>query len=183
MPRASSPPSERPPGSTAGRSARTSATSAARAWRARGAQRPRARTIRESMVCGPTLSTLELPHGQLVGAADRRVRLRARRGGPRERRARSVRVGAMGERTSYTPGTFCWVELSTSDVGQAKTFYAELLGWEYEDLPVGAGVDYTMARLGGRDVAALQPLRQAGMPPNWLNYVAADDADAVANRA
>jgi predicted enzyme related to lactoylglutathione lyase len=89
----------------------------------------------------------------------------------------------MGERTSYTAGTFCWVELSTSDPDAAKVFYAQIFGWEFEDLPVGDGMVYSMARLGGKDVAALQPLRGEGVPPNWLNYVAVDDVDAVAARA
>jgi predicted enzyme related to lactoylglutathione lyase len=89
----------------------------------------------------------------------------------------------MGERTSYTAGTFCWVELSTSDLEAAKGFYAGVLGWEIEDVPVGDGMVYAMARLDGKDVAALQPLRNERVPPNWLNYVAVDDADAAAARA
>jgi predicted enzyme related to lactoylglutathione lyase len=93
----------------------------------------------------------------------------------------------MGERTEYTPGTFCWVDLSTSDQPGAKDFYAGLLGWEAEDLPVGDGVSYSMQRLGGRDVAAISPQqpqqRDAGVPPLWNSYVAVESADATAGRA
>ncbi|MEA2398499.1 MAG: uncharacterized protein QOK25_2055, partial [Thermoleophilaceae bacterium] len=38
----------------------------------------------------------------------------------------------MGERTQYTPGTFCWTDLSTTDQDAAKAFYAALFGWEAE---------------------------------------------------
>ena len=55
----------------------------------------------------------------------------------------------MGERTSYTPGTFSWTDLTTTDQESAKAFYTALFGWEAIDNPVGDGVYYTMMRLGG----------------------------------
>jgi predicted enzyme related to lactoylglutathione lyase len=93
----------------------------------------------------------------------------------------------MGERTEYTPGTFCWTDLSTSDQDAAKGFYGGLFGWEPDDLPVGDGVSYSMMRLAGKDVAAISPQqqqqREAGIPPTWNSYVAVEDADAAADRA
>jgi predicted enzyme related to lactoylglutathione lyase len=93
----------------------------------------------------------------------------------------------MGERTQYPPGTFCWIDLATTDQAAAKSFYAELFGWEAEDLPVGDGASYSMMRLGGKDVAAIaeqpQQQRDAGVPPAWNSYVSVDDADAAAERA
>jgi predicted enzyme related to lactoylglutathione lyase len=32
----------------------------------------------------------------------------------------------MGKRESYESGTFCWVDLSTTDAGGAKAFYGGL---------------------------------------------------------
>ena len=56
----------------------------------------------------------------------------------------------MGERTSYTPGTFSWAELVTSDADAAKSFYSQLFGWEYEDNPTGPdGPVYSMAQRDG----------------------------------
>jgi predicted enzyme related to lactoylglutathione lyase len=93
----------------------------------------------------------------------------------------------MGERTQYTPGTFSWTDLTTTDQGAAKAFYAGLFGWEIEDVPVGDGVFYSMARVGGKTVAAISPqpqmLRDAGAPPTWNSYVSVADVDAVAARA
>jgi len=68
----------------------------------------------------------------------------------------------MGERTGYTPGTFCWVELTTTDQAAAKQFYGELFGWEAEDMPVGPGMVYSMMRLDGKVVGAItgQPQQQ-----------------------
>jgi predicted enzyme related to lactoylglutathione lyase len=88
----------------------------------------------------------------------------------------------MGERTSHPPGTFSWVDLSTSDPAGAKGFYGELFGWEFDDQPVGDGIVYTMCRLDGGEVCALSEQqdqeRSMGIPPHWNNYVTVDDVDA-----
>ena len=93
----------------------------------------------------------------------------------------------MGERSGYTPGTFSWVDLSTSDQDAAKAFYGALFGWQAEDLPVGDGGVYSMMRIDGRDVAAIsaQPAqqREAGVPPLWNSYVTVEGADTTAERA
>jgi predicted enzyme related to lactoylglutathione lyase len=34
-------------------------------------------------------------------------------------------------------GALCWHELVTADLDRAKSFYGELLGWEYQALPSG----------------------------------------------
>lgn len=95
-----------------------------------------------------------------------------------------VASALVGERTSYTPGTFSWVDLATTDQESAKGFYGSLLGWEYEDMPMGDSQVYSMARLGGRDVTAIGPLQGGdGVPPHWNCYVSVADADAAAARA
>jgi hypothetical protein len=90
----------------------------------------------------------------------------------------------MGTRTSYTPGTFSWVDLTTSDQEGAKGFYADLFGWSFEDRPAGEGVVYSMASVEGEDVAAIAPLPPGDPgPPRWNNYVTVADAEAAAARA
>ena len=89
----------------------------------------------------------------------------------------------MGERTSYRPGTFCWVDLWALDVAVAKRFYAELLGWELEEVELPDSPPYTVARIAGKAVCGLyQPPGYPG-PPAWASYVAVEDADEVAGRA
>lgn len=92
----------------------------------------------------------------------------------------------MSERTTYTPGTFSWTDLTTPDQAAAKDFYSELFGWEGEDFPVGEGVSYSIMRIGGKDVAAISPQqpqqREAGAPPAWNSYVTVESADDAASR-
>jgi predicted enzyme related to lactoylglutathione lyase len=93
----------------------------------------------------------------------------------------------MGERTQYSPGTFCWTDLTTTDQQAAKSFYGGLFGWEAEDMPVGDDASYSMMRLGGKDVAAIsaqpQQQREAGVPPTWNSYVSVESADETAEKA
>src|SRR5438477_377351 len=93
----------------------------------------------------------------------------------------------MPERTSYTQGTPNWVDLPTSDQAAAKAFYAGLFGWTYDDQPMGEGQVYSMAMLGGHQVAAIstQPaeMAAAGAPPMWNTYLAADSVDDAAAAA
>jgi predicted enzyme related to lactoylglutathione lyase len=85
----------------------------------------------------------------------------------------------VGERTSYEPGTFCWVDVATSDQAGAKAFYGALFGWSAHDVPGGEGATYTRAQLGGTDVAGIY----AGAPTRWTSYVCVEDADATVARA
>jgi uncharacterized protein len=93
----------------------------------------------------------------------------------------------MGERTKYTPGTFSWTDLTTTDPDAAKTFYGELFGWSAIDNPVGEGMVYSMMQIGGKDVAAIsaQPeqQREMGVPPAWNSYITVESADRALERA
>jgi len=93
----------------------------------------------------------------------------------------------MGQRTNYTPGTFSWTDLSTTDQPAAKHFYGELFGWQANDLPAGEGVVYSIMSVDGKDVAAIspqpEPQREAGAPPMWNSYVTVESADAALETA
>lgn len=92
--------------------------------------------------------------------------------------------------TKHTPGTTSWIDLATPDQDGAKSFYADLFGWTYEDIPI-AGTDgqavYTMASLGGETVAGIfaQPpaMQEQGIPPMWQVYLTVEDADATVDKA
>ena len=89
----------------------------------------------------------------------------------------------MGERTSYAPGTFSWVDLQTDDLDGAKQFYGALLGWSYDDIPIGEGSVYSMAQVQGHNVAGLGERQDESIPPHWNCYVTVADVDASAARA
>ena len=70
----------------------------------------------------------------------------------------------------------CWVDTEQPDPDAACRFYGELFGWRFEDaVPADAPGSYQIARLGGRDVAAIAS--RSDQPVAWNTYVAVDDAD------
>lgn len=84
-------------------------------------------------------------------------------------------------------GTFCWLDLATTDTAGAKKFYSEIFGWEILDIPVGENMVYTMLNLNGKPVAALNEMqpdqRAMNAQPFWLSYIAVDNADETMAKA
>ena len=92
----------------------------------------------------------------------------------------------MSEIDSYAPGTPCWVELATSDIDAARTFYTGVFGWDYEVAGPEAG-NYVIPQVKGRAVAGMMTQgdeeRAQGIPPHWRTYVSVASADDTAARA
>ena len=87
----------------------------------------------------------------------------------------------------HPAGSFCWIELATTDQKAAKDFYSSLFGWSPQDSPIGPNEVYTIFKLEGRDAAAGYTLREDqrahGVPPNWMIYITVDSADQAAAKA
>lgn len=78
----------------------------------------------------------------------------------------------------------CWVDTDQPDPVAAAQFYSGLFGWETEDtMPDEADGHYFMARLSGRDAAAISSMHEGGPPfAVWNTYVRVDSADATAEK-
>ena len=87
----------------------------------------------------------------------------------------------------HAPGTFCWIELATTDQDAAKKFYSQLFPWSISDVPMGPSGNYTMFQIDGRSAAAAytitDEMRSEGVPPHWDLYVSVENADEAAKRA
>jgi len=83
-------------------------------------------------------------------------------------------------------GDLSWCELMTTDVEAAKKFYKELVGWTYEDMPMGEAGMYTVFKAGEQAVGGMMPMVKdlpPGVPPHWTSYITVKDAEAVAKKA
>ena len=89
--------------------------------------------------------------------------------------------------TPWPPGTPCWVDLLTGDLGTARLFYEQLFGWAFSaagDPELTGG--YEIATLHGKNVAGAmaQGAEQADHPSVWTVYLAVEDvaktAEAIA---
>jgi predicted enzyme related to lactoylglutathione lyase len=89
----------------------------------------------------------------------------------------------MPDKTDYTPGTPCWVDLATPDVAAAGRFYGKLFGWEIAPVEDKDAGGYTMLKRNGKEVAALGPKQDEHQPTAWTSYVSVEDADKTAELA
>jgi hypothetical protein len=83
------------------------------------------------------------------------------------------------------PGTYCWAELTTTDLDAAKRFYGDVFG-----LSTKASDDETMAYIEfQRDGASIGGMMlppetvPVDQPPFWGVYFAVEDADATVAKA
>lgn len=85
--------------------------------------------------------------------------------------------------TKYPQGAFSWADNSSSDPIAAKAFYLALFGWQCVDIPIGAGLTYTVFQMDGANVCALSGMLpdqlRAGVASQWNNFVTVDDVDAM----
>jgi predicted enzyme related to lactoylglutathione lyase len=91
----------------------------------------------------------------------------------------------MPERDGYIAGVPCWIDTSQPDPEAALPFYHDLFGWEFQnEMPQGSEGKYFIARLRGRDVAAVGSIPE-GAPPmaTWNSYIRVDSADETATKA
>jgi predicted enzyme related to lactoylglutathione lyase len=82
-----------------------------------------------------------------------------------------------------TEGGFVWYELITRDPDAAARFYAEVVGWSIEVVPMPE-FDYCLAKVGDRRIAGIMPPpvdRPADVPDAWYGYVSVADVDASAD--
>lgn len=91
-----------------------------------------------------------------------------------------------GEEIAGVPGARSWNELTTRDPEAAKSFYADVLGWESRDVPFESTA-YTIFQISGKPAAGMMPMEgddwPSDLPPHWMVYFEVDNPDAVSARA
>jgi predicted enzyme related to lactoylglutathione lyase len=89
----------------------------------------------------------------------------------------------MPERDGYIPGVPCALDTTQPDPEAAVDFYSGLFGWECEDvMPPESEAKYFVARLRGRDVAAVGSIEVAPQTATWNTYFWVDSADETASK-
>ena len=76
---------------------------------------------------------------------------------------------------------FVHVELNTTDVAKAKSFFGKLFDWKLEDMPMEGG-SYTIIQVGEGTGGGIMKHPMPGAPSFWLAYVLVDDIDAATKK-
>ena len=84
--------------------------------------------------------------------------------------------------TPWPNGTPCWVDYGAADLDAAKSFYADLFGWDFTESNAEEYGGYINAMIDGRLVAGMGPQMDEANPPSWTTYFAADDSAAVVTK-
>src|SRR5580658_7457310 len=88
------------------------------------------------------------------------------------------------ELSQHAPGTFCWVELNTTDAAaDAKSLYTKLFGWDYLDNPMGPDMIYSTCQINGKSAGALYETHDPNNPPYWDLYICVESAEESAAKA
>ena len=75
-------------------------------------------------------------------------------------------------------GMVQWNELNTHDSAAARTFYGAVLGWTFDEMPMGDGSSYWIIRSAGEMVGGIFEMVNpafAGIPEHWFTHFAVDD--------
>jgi len=88
----------------------------------------------------------------------------------------------MPDFSEHAPGTFCYVELVTTDPEAGGSFYNSLFGWNRSDQDMGEHGIYTQFMLRDKITGAMYKLppelASQNVPPHWGLYIAVADVDA-----
>ena len=85
----------------------------------------------------------------------------------------------MPEFDSHAPGRFCWVDLTTLDLGRARRFYTAIFGWETSITDTGDGAGYLMFTQDGKLVAGLDGYTITGISQGLDDWYAANPAQSA----
>lgn len=80
------------------------------------------------------------------------------------------------------PNPFVHIELNTTDVAAAKSFYGQLFDWKLQDMAMPGGA-YTMIEVGEGTGGGLMQHPMPGAPSMWLAYVLVADVAASTSKA
>lgn len=92
----------------------------------------------------------------------------------------------MSELDRYIHGVPCWADTSEPDPEAGAKFYADLFGWETENVMPPDSPPYVIGRIDGKDagaVGAIPDNRPSPPQPVWTTYVWVESADAAAKLA
>jgi predicted enzyme related to lactoylglutathione lyase len=78
---------------------------------------------------------------------------------------------------------FVHVELATTDIDKAKSFYRSLFDWQLNDMDMGGGTIYTMINVGEGTGGGIMKQMIPNAPSAWLAYVQVDDIRAATDKA
>lgn len=76
-------------------------------------------------------------------------------------------------------GHFCWGELGTPNLNEAKKFYHKVFGWEFREVKMD-NVNHTVASCDEIDIAGMWQIpsdMKSELRPHWMSYILVEDIE------
>lgn len=80
------------------------------------------------------------------------------------------------------PGDFCWEQLASPELSNARTFYSEVVGWRTIAAPSGDLETFGFGAGPGEQAATLVAVGSGGQPPGWLTFIVVESLGAACER-
>ena len=87
----------------------------------------------------------------------------------------------MTETNMTTPGFPGWISHSGPDASKARTFYADVIGWNIQDMPMKDGSSHPAIMVNEAPIGGFSPMPET--KGGWTIYVTVDDVDARVEKA
>jgi uncharacterized protein len=78
---------------------------------------------------------------------------------------------------------FVHVELGTTDIDTAKSFYQSMFDWRLDDVEMPGGMTYTLIHVGEGTGGGMMKQMVPNAPSSWMAYVQVDDIRAATDQA
>ena len=78
---------------------------------------------------------------------------------------------------------FVHIELNTTDLPKARSFYADLFGWSMTDQDMGPAGVYTIIKPASGPGGGMMKHPVSGAPSLWLPYIGVDDIHTATDKA
>jgi predicted enzyme related to lactoylglutathione lyase len=78
---------------------------------------------------------------------------------------------------------FVHIELNTTDLNKARSFYQSVFDWKLEEMPMPGGPPYVMIGVGEGTGGGMMTHPMPGQPSVWIPYVDVPDAAAATAKA
>lgn len=81
-------------------------------------------------------------------------------------------------------GSLSWNELMNRDAANAREFYSQLFGWNFETMDM-EGMEYHLAKVGDTQAGGMMEMHGEqfeNVPPHWLVYFHVDDVAKAAKK-
>ena len=91
----------------------------------------------------------------------------------------------IGAELANEPGTLNWNQCQTDDPGRAAAFYADVFGYEIDEIDLGGGEPFRVLKVDGRGVAGVREhvAQMGSVPPHWSTVFQVADTDESVSMA